>query len=145
MTKRRLKVDLEELMLALGVDHDEMSYYLDTVTGEVVLVVDEEIISIEPLEIDQGGRHIPVPTVSTQEQYRDVEDFIETVASPELQGRLAEAILGRGAFRRFKDLLAMREMEQKRWYAFKEARMRARALEWLEGLEGLGIVAEETE
>ena len=46
------------------------------------------------------------------------------------------AIQGKGAFRRFKDVLRGHPGEQQRWFEFQAARMDARAREWLAG-EGL--------
>jgi hypothetical protein len=51
-----------------------------------------------------------------------LEDFIFTVPSRRLQDRLDQAIRGRDAFRRFKDVLAGCPDEHKRWFAFKYVR-----------------------
>jgi hypothetical protein len=69
-----------------------------------------------------------------------MEAFIATVSSEALQDGLFDAIWGRGAFRRFKDLIARHPDEEQRWYAFKAARLQARALDWLEaeGIEPFG-------
>ena len=45
--------------------------------------------------------------------------------------QLAIAIEGRGAFRRFKDVLARWPGELERWYALSEQRQRGRARSWL--------------
>ena len=45
--------------------------------------------------------------------------------------RLARAISGRGAFRRFKDVLFDRPGLLTRWYAFSNDRQRGRARSWL--------------
>ncbi|MEA2501288.1 MAG: hypothetical protein QOD01_1399, partial [Actinomycetota bacterium] len=45
--------------------------------------------------------------------------------------RLWIAIQGRGAFRRFKDVLNRWPDEVDRWYAFSEDRQRGRARSWL--------------
>ena len=67
----------------------------------------------------------------------DMQAFIETVSSQWLQERLWTAIRGRGAFRRFKDVLAGAPAERERWFAFKGDRLRQRVLAWLadEGIE----------
>jgi hypothetical protein len=66
-----------------------------------------------------------------------MEAFIATVTSARLQERLGAAIRGRGAFRRFKDVLAAAPAERARWFAFKDQRVRQRVLAWLadEGIE----------
>ncbi len=45
--------------------------------------------------------------------------------------RLARAISGRGAFRRFKDRLSERPVLMTRWHAFSADRQRGRARSWL--------------
>lgn len=49
------------------------------------------------------------------------------VADPDRADRLEIAIDGRGAFRRFKDVIARWPDEQDRWYAFSDERKRGRA------------------
>lgn len=63
--------------------------------------------------------------------YRDMVRFIDTVGDPERADRLEIAISGRGAFRRFKDVLARWPGELERWYAFSDERQRGRARSWL--------------
>jgi hypothetical protein len=65
------------------------------------------------------------------EGYRDMELFIASVEDPGRAERLAVAIKGRGAFRRFKDELARWPGELERWHALSEERQRGRARSWL--------------
>ena len=44
------------------------------------------------------------------------------------------AISGRGAFRRFKDVLLRYPEERERWFQFKNEWMQERALEWLDDI-----------
>jgi hypothetical protein len=61
-------------------------------------------------------------------------DFAETIADERAGRRLARAIQGKGAFRRFKD-----ELHDEHpgllpaWYAFRDVRARRRAVQWLAG------------
>ena len=84
-----------------------------------------------------GTRFLPVPGADSRAGYEDMEAFIETVASLRPQERLWGAIRGRGAFRRFKDVLGRQPAELERWFAFRDGRVRQRALAWLaeEGIE----------
>jgi hypothetical protein len=47
---------------------------------------------------------------------------------------LEVAINGKGAFRRFKDVLLRYPEKRERWFKFKDERMEERALEWLEDI-----------
>ena len=58
-------------------------------------------------------------------------DFVATVTDPVLADRLDVALDGRGAFRRFKDVLDRDPDELTRWYVFFGDRRRGRARAWL--------------
>jgi hypothetical protein len=66
-----------------------------------------------------------------------MQAFTNTVSDEHLRELLNVAIHGRGAFRRFKDVVARRPDEQQQWFEFHGARLDARAREWLaeEGCE----------
>lgn len=79
-----------------------------------------------------GVRFIQVPAQRSGEAYEDMDRFIDTLSDPQLQDRLHRAIQGRGAFRRFKDTLLDYPQERVRWFAFHNAAVMDRVLEWLE-------------
>jgi hypothetical protein len=59
-------------------------------------------------------------------------DFTELVSDDHAVRRLARAINGRGAFRRFKDELHEEYPDLLPvWYAFRDARAARRAVDWL--------------
>ena len=99
----------------------------------------ESVIALDEVERDDGGRFVVVPATESWQGYADMEDLIATVDDESLRERLSDAIQGRGAFRRFKDMLSWSEATRTAWYAFKNARERARALEWLES-EGVEAI-----
>jgi len=82
-----------------------------------------------------------VPRAESHEDYQDMGDFIATIRDERLQDRLWDAIRGRGAFRRFKDVLAYHPYERERWFEFKDDRVRQRVLDWLES-EGIEPIIE---
>jgi hypothetical protein len=86
------------------------------------------------VEQNPGDRIVPIPEPETHGDMRDMEDFIATVADERLRGRLEDAVRGRGAFRRFRELLQDRFREKERWFAFKEERQRERMEQWLSTL-----------
>ncbi|MGO4753424.1 UPF0158 family protein [Streptomyces sp. 2MCAF27] len=63
--------------------------------------------------------------------YRDTEVFIAALDDRSLADALATAIRGRGAFRRFKDVLAAAPAEQRRYRLFSAERRHGRARAWL--------------
>jgi hypothetical protein len=132
---RQLRVDLEELAMALEDASGEIGWCLDTETGEVI-ILDEQATEIEA---DESERYLPIPHADSQTGYEDMQDFIETVQNPHFRELLEVSIQGRGAFRRFKDTVGRDSVELQRWFAFRNQRLEERAREWLadEGLEPL--------
>ncbi len=61
-----------------------------------------------------------------------MDRFIGTLDDNDLQDRLWRAIRGRGAFRRFKDLIVRHPNVQELWYAYQDARAKERLLRWLD-------------
>src|SRR6516162_9238985 len=80
---------------------------------------------------DDPERWLAVHGEGSREGYRDMELFVASVEDAGRVERLAVAIKGRGAFRRFKDELACWPGELERWHAFSEERQRGRARSWL--------------
>ncbi len=114
----------------------EHHYFLDTETGEVILISeyddDEESSQrLEAIDKAEPGRYLQVPRAESSDGYEDMQVFIDTVSDKRLQELLEVAIQGKGAFRRFKDVLARNRAEQQRWYAFQMERLNTRVREWL--------------
>jgi Uncharacterised protein family (UPF0158) len=64
--------------------------------------------------------------------YQDMADFAGSITDERAGRRLARAIQGRGAFRRFKDELHQDHPDLlSAWYAFRDARAQRRAVHWL--------------
>jgi len=89
------------------------------------------------VEIGYNTRFIEIPQVDSREGYQDMEAFIEAVSNRHLRELLEVAIQGKGAFRRFNDVLNNHPAERERWFKFKDAQWNQRALDWLddEGIE----------
>ncbi len=138
---RLVPIDLDEVSTALDDGSWEHTYFLDTQTGEVLLVSEQwdpdgaqqQLAAVEQAPPE---RYRELPRAASRQGYRDMEAFIATVADERVQEVLGVAIQGRGAFRRFKDVLARSPAEQVRWFAFRANRLEARARAWLaeEGL-----------
>lgn len=142
-------LDLEtgEIVMTTGEERDILEdvyeQYGDPETGEVdwAKVLPEldipewqkdNIPLADRVETGFGTRYIAIPQVESYEGYNDMVAFIETVSNPRLQERLERAIRGRGAFRRFKDVLLDYPKERERWFRFKDDLVHERILEWLD-------------
>ncbi len=115
-----------------GEDSDSLDDDLfgDPMAGEAAWVQEARAEAREVAE-QLGTRYIEVPSDDKTEGYRDMEAFIDTVEDDRLGQRLESAIKGRGAFRRFKDVLSQNFHERERWFRFSDARVEERLREWL--------------
>lgn len=141
--RRKLKIDLSELEEAFENASWEAEYYLDIETGEIILIssmiTDSDGITQQIEDVADEDRYLPIPHAEPRDGYRDMERFIETVKDAGLNALLSLAIKGKGAFRRFKDVLLDYPQERERWFRFQTDRVQQRILEWLdsEGIEPL--------
>jgi len=108
------------------------SSYLDLETGNIVMFDGNE--GQEPdrsvLAADRD-RYLLIDPASSREQYRWMEQFVASIEDATLQERLIIAIDGKGAFRRFKDVLLRYPDERERWFSYRGDRLHAYINEWL--------------
>jgi hypothetical protein len=132
-----LAVDLEELSMLLEAGFGEDGGVIDLHTGEVWRASTMEYfrgeMAGEAPDFDDPDRCLYVGPKGSGEGYRDMEDFVASVVDAGRADRLAIAIEGKGAFRRFKDVISRWPDEQERWYRFSDERCRGRARQWLAG------------
>src|SRR5476651_2102142 len=102
---RDIPVDWEALEDAFENNAPEVHSYLQLGTGEVLRVVDGIADPEMHSRISTDAGYLRVDPVSSREQYRWMERFIPMVEDAELRDKLTQAIDGKGAFRRFKDVL----------------------------------------
>ena len=139
MEKKTLHIDLGELCDAMENSSFENEYFLDIETGEILFISeymdDEETEKLKDKIEEEFERYEQIPKAESHDGYRDMEDFIATMENKHLTELLEVAINGKGAFRRFKDVLLNYPKERERWFKFKDDRMEERALEWLDDID----------
>ena len=128
---RDVPVDWEALEDAFENNAPEVHSYLHLTTGEVLRVVDGVADPQMHVRIASDGNYLRVDPVSSREQYRWMERFIPMVENVELRDKLGQAIDGKGAFRRFKDVLMTYATERERWFTFRSERLRTFMEAWL--------------
>ncbi|HEX7669484.1 MAG TPA: UPF0158 family protein [Polyangiaceae bacterium] len=128
---RDVPVDWEALEDAFENNAPEVHSYLQLGTGEVLRVVDGIADPEMHSRISTDAGYLRVDPVSSREQYRWMERFIPMVEEGELRDKLTQAIDGKGAFRRFKDVLMAHAPERERWFAFRSERLRVFMEAWL--------------
>src|SRR3954468_16059937 len=128
---RDIPVDWEALEDAFENNAPEVHSYLHLVSGEVLRVVDGIADPEMHSRIASDTTYMRIEPVSSREQYRWMERFIPMVEEGELRDQLTSAIDGKGAFRRFKDVLMSYGTERERWFAFRSERLRIFMEVWL--------------
>jgi hypothetical protein len=145
---RKLAADMRELTSAF--DYSEgITFYLDLDTGAVLHITDDTLFALEdtPLDDDNwqqeavnearqiqdglGTRYLEISQVDSFTGYNDVVEFIAAVEDEHLRDLLDVAIRGKGAFRRFKDVLYDYSESCQQWFEFKDEQMRQRVMRWL--------------
>jgi hypothetical protein len=92
----------------------------------------EDFLSEEA--VDKGlaeGWLLPVEPLESHEEYDWMVRFAGSVDDSKLQELLEVALDARGAFRRFKDVLARWPKQRERWHAFRDECLRNAMQEWL--------------
>ena len=128
---REVPVDWEALEDAFENNAPEVHSYLHLGTGEVLRVVDGIADPEMHARIAADATYLRIDPVSSREQYRWMERFIQMLEDGDLRDKLTLAIDGKGAFRRFKDVLMAHAPERERWFAFRSERLRVFMEAWL--------------
>ena len=143
MTRRRVPIDWLDLEMAFETRLDDSASYLDLRTGKVHFVPTssfdedtagdgEDILSEEAVDAGLAeGWLLHVEPLESHEEYDWMVQFAGSVEESRLRELLEVALDGRGAFRRFKDVLARWPQERERWHAFRDECARNAMLEWL--------------
>ncbi|HET8988567.1 MAG TPA: UPF0158 family protein [Humibacillus sp.] len=131
-------LDLDEIAMALSdQDFSDHRWLIDPRTGEIAFWTSDTGIDGEnPVDLDELDL-LSIDPLPSSVWYSDMSDFAQGVSDEAVGRRLARAISGRGAFRRFKDELYEEYPELVSvWFDFRDVRARRRAVEWLldEGL-----------
>lgn len=136
MTKR-IPIDWDDLEIALTMHMEEQSNYLNLRTGKVELAANEFLgndVGLSEEEVETGfteGYLIHIEPLSSSLEYGWMVEFTETVTDRRLREMLELALDGRGAFRRFKNVLSDYSVERDRWFAFRDERLCQAMVEWL--------------
>ncbi len=137
---RKVPVAWEALEDAFENNAPEVHSYLSLETGDVTRIVDGVVEPTMHSRVANDPNYLLVDPVSSREQYRWMERYILIVEEPELNQKLMHSIDGKGAFRRFKDVLMGYPVDRERWFTFRSERLRAAMQAWLDA-HGVEAVA----
>lgn len=134
----KTQIDLDEFVFALEWHSEEMSWYLDVETGQIVEVSDsfddEDRQSQDEIE-ENSERYRYIEPIDSNESFRLIARFVDLLPEGEAQKVLAKSLQRRSPFRNFKDDLYEFPDVQKRWYKFHAEQLIQMAKEWLEAEE----------
>jgi hypothetical protein len=132
-----LKLDWSALELAFISNNPELSSFLDLETGKVLQwsgysYNEAEMESLEQRTSSDPARYRTITPPDTQEQWRWMEEFAQTTELS-LREKLEDALHGKGAFRRFKNVLLHYPTQREAWFRFEE-QQRQFINAWLDSL-----------
>ena len=141
-------IKLDNIIEVLEFQSDESSSFLNTKTGEVVLMTDYAMRAAEddePLEdlpdwerdlvtiareiLAETGEYIPLPTKFDIHEYSIMEQFCLSLDDTEMCNIFCDLIRGGGAFRRFKNAIHEYDIADE-WYSYRNKALKEIAIEW---------------
>jgi len=132
------EVDLNALSHALDDSDPDREHFLDLETGSLWTFVfseaTDEIRNRHHDRLNDPKRWLRVPSRTSQQEYEEIEDFVESLPEDEVQDGLFRALERRGAFRNFREALMERPEVRQQWLAASKRRSRERLDAFLQGL-----------
>lgn len=132
-----ITVNWSDLEIAFERNSPTQEGFLDLENGDLLAIVDGEpdALARRARVAQNPSRHLRVDPASSREQYRWMERFVGSVSDPVLRERLLIAIDGKGAFRRFKDVLLAFPAERERWFSYRAELLHFHMQTWLDHLK----------
>lgn len=129
-----LKVNWPDVETAFERNSPGLKSYIECETGEVIVLIEgtPEDAGKSKMIGDNPQGYVLIEPASSREQYRWMERFVGSVEEKTLSDRLLIAIDGKGAFRRFKDVLLSFPAERERWFNFRADLLHHHINEWFE-------------
>ena len=131
-----LSIKASDLIEALEGHSEEMVWLLNINTGEVILVINGEIVDDQDeedqeVDLEEADNLVPIQKIESHEAFTFMEDFVEELPDGEGARALGRALGHSRPFRSFKDTLSDFPDLRERWFKYHDARMLEYAEEWL--------------
>ena len=132
-----ITVNWSDLEIAFERNSPDQESFLDLENGDLLSIVEGEpdAAARRARVASSPERYLRVDPASSREQYRWMERFVGSVSDPPLRERLLIAIDGKGAFRRFKDVLLAFPAERERWFAYRSELLHFHIQTWLDHMK----------
>jgi hypothetical protein len=130
-------INWSDLEIAFERNSPEQESFLDLENGDLLSIVEGEpdAAARRAKVANNPDRFVRVDPASSREQYRWMERFVGVVQDQALRERLLVAIDGKGAFRRFKDVLLAFPAERERWFAHRSELLHLHIQTWIEHMQ----------
>ena len=144
------QVKLREIIEAIDLQSDEMASYFNRITGQIITISEEEVRAAEEGDslddypewqqdnihiardlLENKDAYLALPTNYGLNEYQIMETFVLSLKDRKTSELLYASIKGKGAFRRFKDMVRRLQLADK-WYAYREKALRQVAVDWCE-------------
>jgi hypothetical protein len=144
MTRRRLQVAMGDILDAMETSEDDpVTFFLDLETGKVESQLsgewraglDEEETEFDRAFEENPERYEEIPKYAGHDEYNLMCRFADTVDEDDIRERLDIALQGKGAFRRFRDVIFRYPDLKAKWFATRQEALLKEALDWLDSLE----------
>lgn len=132
-----ITVNWSDLEIAFERNSPDQESFLDLENGDLLSIMEGEpdAAARRAKVANHPDRYLRVDPASSREQYRWMERFVGSVQDPALRERLLVAIDGKGAFRRFKDVLLAFPAERERWFAYRSDLLHFHIQTWIEHMK----------
>jgi hypothetical protein len=128
-----ITVNWSDLEIAFERNSPDQESFLDLENGDLLSIVEGEpdAAARRARVASNPERYLRVDPASSREQYRWMERFVGSVGDEGLRERLIISIDGKGAFRRFKDVLLAYPAERERWFSYRADLLHWHIHNWL--------------
>jgi hypothetical protein len=142
------QVKLEEIITALEIQNDTNMAFFNKITGEVLVIDEEEyraaeedrdlmgypawqreVIKTAKDLIEDEDNYIRITSKYDINEYEIMQNFCLSISDQRISDELYYSIKGRGAFRRFKDLIKIFGIDND-WYQYREEAIKQIAVDW---------------
>jgi len=132
-----ITINWSDLEIAFERNSPEQESFLDLENGDLLSIAEGEpdAAARRAKVANNPDRYLRIDPASSREQYRWMERFVGAVQDLPLRERLLVAIDGKGAFRRFKDVLLAFPAERERWFAYRSELLHLHIQTWIDHLQ----------
>lgn len=129
---------MEELIEVFNFSSDDMTHYLNMVSGKIAMYsnlsggFDEDGNEIQDAHVFQDDKYIEITGMHAYESYRDMEKFNSQQEESELKEQLIQAVNNKGPFKRFREVLDRHPEASQKWQGFKRECVIQRIYLWLD-------------